>query len=216
MAAEADMIRDQINATRAALQAKLQTLEAQVRERVGSVADRVQQTRAAVEQTAESVRRSLNLRYQINERPWAFVGGALAVGTLVGYSLAGARRQGISPISRGGAAMRGDEESAASVAALASSDGIGLLSRLAEPFRPELNKVKGMAVGFLMTAVRDMLKDSIPPAIAPSVEEILRDVTTKMGGTLMEEPILSAFQEHLGRGRSHEEAPKREHAGSRS
>jgi ElaB/YqjD/DUF883 family membrane-anchored ribosome-binding protein len=192
MAPEADVIRKRIEETRAALQAKLAALENQVRGTVSEVATRVQTTRAAVEQTAQSVRRSLDLNYQMQERPWAMLGGCFMLGTVVGLALA-PRRQPSSRISRGGVALRGDEESARSVEALASSGGVSLFHRLADSFQPELAKVRGLAVGFLMGAVRDVLKGAIPPNLAPHVEDILNNVTTKMGGTLMPEPVLPAL-----------------------
>jgi ElaB/YqjD/DUF883 family membrane-anchored ribosome-binding protein len=192
MAPEADVIRKRIEETRAALQAKLAALENQVRGTVGDVAARVQTTRAAVEQTALSMRRSLDLNYQMQERPWALLGGSFVLGTIVGLALS-SRRQPSSRISRGGVAMRGDEDAARSVEALASAGGVSLFHRLAEPFQPELAKVRGLAVGFLMGAVRDVLKDSIPPNLAPHVEDILNNITTKMGGTLMPEPVLPSL-----------------------
>jgi len=131
----------------------------------------------------------------MHERPWALLGGSFVVGAVVGLALS-SRRQPSSRISRGGVAMRGDEDAARSVEALASSRGVTLFHRLAESFQPELAKVRGLAVGVLMTAVRDILKDSIPPNLAPHIEDILGNVTTKMGGTLLPEPILPSLHPH--------------------
>jgi len=219
MAPEADVIRKQIDETRAALQAKLAALEQQVRGKVSSVAVQVQHTQAAVQETAASLRRSLDLRYQMNERPWALLGGSFFLGALTGYVLSGPRpgvARSSSPISRGGVAFRGEPEQASSVEALASSGGVSLLSRLAEPFAPELAKVRGLAVGVLMGAIRDVVKDSIPPTLAPHLEEILNNVTTKMGGTLMPEPILPAFQQGADADNGSSATRSPQHAGSMS
>jgi len=193
MAPEADVIRKRIEETRAALQAKLAALEQQVRGTVGDVAARVQTTRAAVEQTAATVRRSFDLHFQMNERPWAVLGGSFVLGTVVGLALASGTRPRRSRISRGEAPLRGEEDEARSVEAMASSGGTSLFSRLAEPLRPEMDKVRGLAVGVVMGAIRDVLKDAIPPNLAPHVEDILNDVTTKMGGTLLREPVLPSL-----------------------
>lgn len=215
MAPETDVVRQQIDETRKALQAKLKALEDHVRTTVSSVASRVQQTRAAVEETAASVRRTFDLGYQMNERPWALLGGCFALGAVAGYALAERRSslsRSSSPISRGGVSYRGDTESAAPVEALASSSGVSLLTRLAEPFAPEVAKVKGLAVGLVMGAVRDLLKDSIPANLAPHLEEILNNVTTKLGGTLMPEPVLPTLHPH---GSDHSSTSgSRQHAGS--
>jgi hypothetical protein len=219
MAPETDVVRQQIDETRKALQAKLKALEDHVRTTVSSVAERVQHTRAAVEQTAASVRRTFDLGYQMNERPWALLGGCFVAGAVAGYVLADRRPvlSRSSPISRGGIAYRDREEkeSTASVEALASSSGVSLLTRLAEPFAPELAKVKGLAVGVLMGAIRDILKDSIPANLAPHLEEILNNVTTKLGGTLMPEPVLPSLHPHDSSSHSSTAGSRQhQHAGS--
>jgi len=219
MAPEADVIRKQIDETRAALQAKLAALEQQVRGKVSSVAAQVQHTQAAFQETAASLRRSFDLRYQMNERPWALLGGSFLFGAVTGYVLSGRQpvaARSSSPISRGGVAYRGEPEQASSVEALASSSGVSLFSRLAEPFAPELAKVRGLAVGVLMGAIRDVVKDSIPPTLAPHLEEILNNITTKMGGTLMPEPVLPAFQHGADSDNGSSAAHSRQHAGAMS
>jgi len=217
MAPETDVVRQQIDETRKALQAKLKALEDHVRTTVSSVAERVQHTRAAVEQTAASVRRTFDLGYQMNERPWAMLGGCFVAGVMAGYVLAEQRPRisRSSTISRGGVAYRGREESEATAAveALASSSGVSLLTRLAEPFAPELQKVKGLAVGVILGAIRDVLKDSIPANLAPHFEEILNNVTTKLGGTLMPEPVLPSLHPHHDSDHA-SAAGSRQHAGS--
>ena len=65
--------------TRAALALKLEVLESRLREKIDDVRD--------------SVRHSLDWRYQLNKRPWRMLGLALLAGVALGAKVSGRRQR---------------------------------------------------------------------------------------------------------------------------
>jgi ElaB/YqjD/DUF883 family membrane-anchored ribosome-binding protein len=101
---ESEVIRQQMDETRAAMSDKIETLENQVvdtvqaataavSETVGSVKDIVhdslQTVKDSVQDTVESVKDTFDLPRQVNRRPWTMFAGAAALGYLGGYLLSG-------------------------------------------------------------------------------------------------------------------------------
>jgi ElaB/YqjD/DUF883 family membrane-anchored ribosome-binding protein len=102
-------IRCEMAETRAALTDKLEMLEGRVNEKIENVQHRVEATvdmakdtvhdtvekvKATVEKakdtvhdTVEMVKATFDIRQQVNEHPWTMVGGAVAVGFLLGRQL---------------------------------------------------------------------------------------------------------------------------------
>src|SRR5262249_44963355 len=68
----------------------------------------------------------------------------------------------------------------------------GLLRNLAERFAPEIDQLKGLAIGVALGLVRDMVKDSVPPGLAPQLENIIDSVTQKLGGQTVSGPVLDS------------------------
>src|SRR5947207_10702413 len=99
---EPEVIRRQMEAQRAALADKLETLENRIvqtvegaREAVSetvqtvkdSVQCSVQTVRESVQSSVEAVKDTLDVRAQVERHPWAMVGGAAALGFAAGYLL---------------------------------------------------------------------------------------------------------------------------------
>jgi ElaB/YqjD/DUF883 family membrane-anchored ribosome-binding protein len=206
------MIRQRIDQTRSSLTEKLETLEAEVKDTVqgakATVEDTIETVKASVQETVESVKRTFDIKYQVQQHPWPMVGGSMLTGFVVGR-LFGSVQPGFWPaltsyrepesfgssyMSRMGeepARSEGDGSAAARAGAGAAPTApTGMLNRVLQEFRPELDKVKGMAVGALLGLVRDLAKQAVPPTLAPQVEEIMNSVTTKLGGTPFQEPLI--------------------------
>jgi hypothetical protein len=58
----------------------------------------------------------------------------------------------------------------------------GILSGLGHKFGSELDQLKGLAIGALMSLAREFVRDAVPPAVAPELERVIDDVTAKIGG----------------------------------
>jgi len=94
--------------------------------------------------------------------------------------------------SRGGNGHHREAESSglasgmASAASSAMSGAMaaapGLLGTLFRQFEPEINRLKGMAIGMVMDNVRDMVLRSVPPHLTEPVNDLLNSVTEKVGG----------------------------------
>src|ERR1051325_11639391 len=105
---ESEVIRQQMDETRAALTDKIETLEHQVvdtvqaastavSETVGSVKeivhDSLQTVKDSVHDTVESVKDTFDLPSQVDRRPWTMFAGATALGYLGGYLLSGTKER---------------------------------------------------------------------------------------------------------------------------
>ena len=169
---EPDLIRRQIDETRSSLTDKLETLEGQVRETVQNVKERV-----------ESVKRSVNLKYQVEQHPWAMIGGmalaGFAFGTLVSKrprSSTLPTNQFVEPTSNGAAVSAPVEkpEPAPGLTAkpINSEQEPNLLSWALHECRDEIQQVKEEIARTAVALVCDLIKYSLP-IISAKVEETL-------------------------------------------
>ena len=71
----------------------------------------------------------------------------------------------------------------------------GLLSALLEQFGPEIDKLKATAIGMVLGAARDLLKEKLPPALSGHVDELVDNVTRKAGGEVIRGPVLPESHE---------------------
>jgi len=199
---------NEMEQTRSSLSEKLEALEHEVAEKVKpvttavervadaaaniaeSVKDTVEGVKEKVEATAEAVTSAFDLRKQTESHPWAVVGLAATTGCMLGSFLA--RR------SRGGRRV------SSSAPAKHSRDGNGKShhARPAKPAREEsaaakpgwlgesLQHLKGLAVGALMSAVRDLAKRGIPGNLGEKIAEEVECMTRKMGAEPIQGPVL--------------------------
>jgi ElaB/YqjD/DUF883 family membrane-anchored ribosome-binding protein len=195
--------------TRTALTGKLERLEDKVTSTVEgaaeavtstveSVKDAVQGTvesvKGAVEGTVDTVKETFDLPLQVERHPWVMLGGSVALGFVLGRLLASASRPR-APAS------------AAPVAKPSKNHGNGLhtarhhaksrpaaqpswLASITQSLGPEMDKLKGLAIGTTLGLVRDMVSDMVPAKLAPKITEIVDDVTAKLGGQKIDGPVI--------------------------
>jgi ElaB/YqjD/DUF883 family membrane-anchored ribosome-binding protein len=180
-----------------------ENVEGTIEQVTSTVQETVETVKSTVEETVEQVKKTFDLDYQMQVRPWFLVGGSVAAGLLVG-ALVGRESRGVRhggfrgftghhpgpyPPAEGRAAP--EMESAGTYLAPRSEPaGPSFFQGLLQQFRPELEKVKEMAIGYAAGAVRDMVKQSLP-AFGQQIDEIMNDVTNKLGGTPVQGPVLS-------------------------
>jgi len=204
MASEPDVIRHQIEQTRESLTEKIETLEEQVKGTIQDVKDTVENTVDAVtekvqdtvdsiqnhvEGTVAAVRRTFDIPYQVQQHPWAMAGCSLLAGMTVGYFLAS--RRPLPPYWASRRSTPRPDIQGFSAPPPPAPQGPSLVSRLLDQFEPEIEKVKGMAIGALLGMARDYIKQVVPPNLAPNLEEVLDGFTRKMGGQPVHGPVLS-------------------------
>lgn len=217
---EAEVIRNQMADTRSSLQDKLEILEYQVKETVQEATDSVQTVKEAVketvesvkegvQETVESVKQSLDVGQQVQNHPWLFFAGAMAVG-FVGTRLLSASSPAPRsqeplptpspllprPVTVGGPRLT-PRNGAKSPPPTAKPS---IWSKIAEHYGDELNKLQGLAVGTVAAVIREMIEPATPPALAEQVNDILDSVTTKLGGKPVHGPILAPQGESKEKG----------------
>jgi ElaB/YqjD/DUF883 family membrane-anchored ribosome-binding protein len=189
MSDEPEVIRQQMAETRSALTEKLQTLEQQVVETVSdantAVAGTVETVKDAVQDT---VKDTFDVPLQVQRHPWAFVGGSVALGYLGGALLDqrnGGQRRDVPAPSRDYARTDNDLKGGA------GTEAGGVTGWVSKEFSPEIAKLKALAIGALIGVARDAVVPSLSGEIRTRVEEIMNDLTTRMGGAVFHEPLLN-------------------------
>jgi ElaB/YqjD/DUF883 family membrane-anchored ribosome-binding protein len=208
---EPEVIRQHMAETRASLSDKIETLEEKVVGTVegatSAVTDTVDNVKEAVHDAVESVKETFDLPLQVERHPWLMIGASVAVG-YVGGSLLGRWIGRAAPHPGRPRSFRaeGDGWSAAArpetrswIASERPSGPVpsgppteaasrpGLWTEL---FAPELAKFKGLAIGYLVGAVRDVMSQSLPPDMREQVHETMDSITQKLGGQPVHGPVL--------------------------
>jgi ElaB/YqjD/DUF883 family membrane-anchored ribosome-binding protein len=214
---EPDVIRHQIEQTRSSLTEKLETLESQVKETVQNVTSTVENTvesvkskvegtvdavTSSVENTVESVKRTFDVERQVSAHPFAMTGGTMLVGMAAGYFLSSLRRPAAPrhwSAPRPSAAPLPERLTAGNGLSRPSeparSAGGGLLSGLLDQFGPEIDKLKSTAIGMVLGAARDLIKEKVPPSLTAHVDELIDNVTRKAGGEVIRGRVLPESDE---------------------
>jgi len=185
-------LRTDMAETRGALADKLEALEHRVTDTVETAQAAVEQTVETVQDSVQAVKRTLDLKYQVGQRPWLMVGGAVAAGSVVGYFIG--RRLGAPPIrpDRDGARRIAPPVVVASETCprpvVAESELTATSPRLPGLFAAEWQKLRGLAVGAGMGLIRDWLKKEAPQ-FAERIDEVMNSATAKLGGDVVRDPL---------------------------
>jgi ElaB/YqjD/DUF883 family membrane-anchored ribosome-binding protein len=197
-----DEIRGEIEETRSALTEKLETLEQGVKETVceakAAVTGTIENVKETVKETVETVKESLDVRGYVQEYPWPMMAGSVAFGFALGHLIAGGSSNGhkISQMASDGSPMESSNY-------LASSDGRqkeqkesrssrgSVLGSLMEKVRPEIQEIEGIAIGAIGALIRDLIRQNAARPIAEQLEPVANRLTSKLGGQVIEKPLLS-------------------------
>lgn len=218
MADDPEVIRRQMDETKAHLAEKLEALESQVSstvrgtteavaDTVEAVKDTVENVTESVQETVHSVSETFNLSRQFECHPWGMLGGSVAVGALVGYLLGGeARRNGRTDWE-----SDDDETEMTSRMSAASDEKVtprppeqswapspSATHAASEPeetaqkgwFWEELGHLKNLGLGTLMAVVRDLTVRSLPESLGQKVAEEVDHLTSKLGAEPIRGPVL--------------------------
>jgi ElaB/YqjD/DUF883 family membrane-anchored ribosome-binding protein len=216
MADEPEVLREQIRETQESLASKLSTLEDKVVNTVSSttesvsetvenvketVAETVENVKEKVTETIETVKRTFDLEYQVQEHPWLMMAGSCALGFAAGRLLPRAVHTAEHFMSHlgEGATHRSRFAGAAPAPSpppngSAQGEHGGWFANLAREFGAELEQVKGLALGALLGLARDWATQNLPGNLAPHIEEMVDNLTAKVGGTRIEGPVLANLQ----------------------
>jgi len=202
---------NEMEQTRSAMTEKLEALENEVVEKVRPVAtavervadaaagivesvkDTVNEVKEKVEATASAVTSAFDLRKQTEAHPWVVFGMAATTGCLVGSFLARRSSRGHRKAQAGSAPKQGRETNGKShhtKATPAKTARESATSGQNSWFVESLQHLKGLAVGALMSAVRDLAKQGIPGNLGEKIAEEVECMTRKMGAEPIQGPVL--------------------------
>jgi len=218
---ELEVIRDQMEGTRASLANKLEALESQVRETVQSASDTVtsavdgakevvtsvsegaKQVVDKVSETVDTVKESLSVGRYVEQYPWASVGVAVAAGFAAAQLLPASRStsgdpsEALPPASSGGyspsaasARHTASESSRHQESSVVSSALKGVLGST-------ISTVEGLAVGTLMSAIKELVTRSLPQEWQGELTRMMDQATTQLGGKVMHGNPLQELLGHL-------------------
>jgi ElaB/YqjD/DUF883 family membrane-anchored ribosome-binding protein len=189
-----DEMRQEIDCTRSAMADKLEALEDRVMGTVQSAQETVEDSIQMAKDTVATVKRNFDIKYQVEQHPWAMVGGSFFVGLALGGLFLRLRRRSRQAPNR----LAGNETPLAGSPRLfaeqRSNDSFDTAAPPPRPhstsanrsgffgqFQEEIDKVKGMAIGYVMGLARDSIKDAVPQ-LASQIDDVMNSVTTKLGG----------------------------------
>jgi ElaB/YqjD/DUF883 family membrane-anchored ribosome-binding protein len=204
-----EVIEGEIEQTREGLADKLEALTQQLTTTVEDVEETVEDVVEATKDTISNIKEAFNIPKQVEEHPWLAVGASVLVGFLGGKllgSMGSGRNHHDGSHTNGWAEPMPQRMSSASYEGRPQSDtradtydstqetqgeSTGWLSGLKEQFAPELNKVKGLALGTMFGVIRDMVSQSLPESLKTQVAEMFDNVTEKVGGETIQQGSLA-------------------------
>jgi ElaB/YqjD/DUF883 family membrane-anchored ribosome-binding protein len=203
---QAEVIKSQMLDTRTALTEKLEAVEnlvtSKVKDTTEAVAETVENVKDAVEstvttvtdsvqQTVETVKETFNLRRQVEDHPWAMLGGSVVLGYVAGSLLARAPEpwtrhagHGYRTPPRLAPGYEQARPPAVSERYAAARDVTepGWGEKLSEALAPAMTRLRELVVGTVAGLVGEMILNATPENLRPDVTEVIDDVTTGLGG----------------------------------
>ena len=161
-----------------------------VQQTMESVSESVQQTMETVtetfQQTVHSVSELFDLRLQTRRHPWLVVGGAVVAG-YVGYNVFDRLSGGAGRAVRSEFAGETPALAAAPPPAAASSWKTAGKDWLWE----EVGRLRGLAVGSLMSVIRDVARQAIPGVLGERLADEVEVINKKVGGETISGSLIS-------------------------
>jgi ElaB/YqjD/DUF883 family membrane-anchored ribosome-binding protein len=191
-----ELIRQDMERTRESITEKLETLEnkvvSSVQQASSAVTDTVANVKDTMHEGVEKVKDAFDVKAHVDRHPWLMLGGAIMAGYALGTLLRRTEeRRPVSsdlpvappprlPMRPGNGHHKAKERRTepSQTAQQAEPEQSGIMKML----EPELQKLKGLALGFAMGAVREAVTADMPPHLAEQVKGIMDAVTEKVGG----------------------------------
>jgi len=175
-----DEMRQEIDCTRSAMADKLESLEERVMGTVHSAQETVDDSIQLARDTVATVKRNFNIQYQVEQHPWAVVGGCFVVGLALRGLFSGGRRRSEQSPDRSIAGQHGNNGFDTTAPLAPSHSKSANRPGILDQFHEEIDKVKGMAIGYVMGLVRDSIKEAVPQ-LATQIDDVMNSITTKLG-----------------------------------
>lgn len=191
-----ELIRKQMEQTRESLTEKLEALEEKVAHSVTTVTDTVAQVKESlhegaevvkdtVHESVETVKGVFDVPEHFRTHPWMAFGGAVACGYVLGSLLPSqapvAQTMALASAPTSTKQTHGNgkhKEHRSSSLARASSAASSWMDML----KPEIDMLKGLALGATLGVVRELITHQVPPQMGEQIRTIIDGVTQKLGG----------------------------------
>jgi ElaB/YqjD/DUF883 family membrane-anchored ribosome-binding protein len=210
---ELEVIQTQMEETRSSLANKLEALEGQILGTVetasSTVAHTVDSVKETVAETVETVKDTFNVRKHIENHPWLAMGGSIATGYLAGCLISSSSRE---PEREPAAAFvpRDDRTTRSYSNGAAHHNGHAEEGTEEEeedsgPLHAGMKMIQGLAVGTVMSVLRDLVTRSAPTSFVQDLSGFVNDITDRLGGKrLWEQEDATGEQARIG-GATHAE-----------
>jgi ElaB/YqjD/DUF883 family membrane-anchored ribosome-binding protein len=210
-----DVIRDQMEDTRASLGKKIEALEntvvGSVKEVAETATETVTEVTEAVEGTVETVteavsgateavQSALDFPGHVRRHPWISLGGAFVVGVLTGRLLHSSRSTERKagqwePSEREDGRWKRWQEKQARRESRRSEEGEGWLHSLGEGFEEMIQDVKNLALGATLSFARDLMTQSASEGMKPHIAGLIDRFTSRLGAQPIEGSDASSSDE---------------------
>lgn len=203
---------DTVSDTVATVTESVESVKDSIQETVSAVTDTVQNTvqsvTSSVGETVETVKESvasfLDVPAHVRNHPWLMFGGSVLAGFLGGRMILPRTREKSTPQAPTYAAssVAGHapaytpppeprrEERRPEAREAPEAHGESWVGRLAQQFAPQLNHLKGLAIGALLGTVRDMAEKAVPETLRREVTDVINGFTSDLGGQVIRGPVL--------------------------
>jgi ElaB/YqjD/DUF883 family membrane-anchored ribosome-binding protein len=203
---ELEVIREQMDQTRASLADKIEALESQVldtvhdatetvssavegaKEVVNSVSEGAKEVVGKVSETFENVKESLSVRRYVEQYPWVSMGVAVAAGFTAAQ---------LVPTRRTSAAPARSYSNGASQPAY-QQERSSWTSALSGVFHTAASTLESLAVGTLMAGLKELAVKELPQEWQTELNRLVDETTNRLGGKVMQgnplQELFSSFQ----------------------
>jgi ElaB/YqjD/DUF883 family membrane-anchored ribosome-binding protein len=214
---ELEVIRDEMEQTRANLADKLGALETQVRETVvgakeavSSTVEGVKEAVGSVTETVGAVTEQLSVTKQVEEHPWLAMGAAVAAGFVAAQVLDQMSRPAPAPAppqSLSDLALTSTRFTPEPPAEAKKEGGLleSLMPDLGGVTSNLLSSAGGLAVDSLFGVIRELVARELPQEWKGEVNKLVDQVASKLGGRPLDETRSSQLLDALGLGEKKEE-----------
>lgn len=205
-------VTDTVEAVKETVENVKETVQGTVESVKDTVQDTVDTMRGTVHDTVQSVKNTLDFSSHVQEHPWLMFAGA----TMVGYA---AGRLLSRNFSRGSAAIAAAPSSSATpsdrnngysppnyASSIPQEPKRTWWDTITDHYGEEIDKLKGLVLGTVGGVAREMLVANVAPVMTEQVKEMVDSFTTKLGGHVIEGPILQSFAGHDGDDEEHGQA----------
>jgi ElaB/YqjD/DUF883 family membrane-anchored ribosome-binding protein len=215
--------------TTQAVSETVETVKEAVQETVSAVKETVSDTVGTVKETmadtVDSVKDALDLRGYVEQYPWASFGAAVAAGFVGGVMIENSQRarrrigelhsRGEIPTSQGRREFNGrrygpaEEFPPAARTVSYAAESVphdSWIHQLGQRFAPEIDKLKGLAIGALGSLVRDVVSQAAPGSVRERLTPVIDDVTRKLGGEPIQGSLVPEGENTAGKSSREREA----------